>query len=187
MEPVCDGYIRRAGVDPPDFGANCRVARRRGTKPKHRDSGDTVASRDHHTALRSDVVERVNAGRVAVALVKLQSGKDDVAFTLHVNPTSSRPPASRRANGCNCSGSRRTPVASSPAVFNASAKKCRKDTTFRTSRRRSTTGSPASSRRTAISRPADSGHRSADSYRTALGRTASRCPATVTWSSTARP
>jgi hypothetical protein len=47
-----------------------------------------MASRDHHTALRSDVVERVNAGRVAVALVKLQSGKDDVAFTLHVNPTS---------------------------------------------------------------------------------------------------
>jgi TIR domain len=47
-----------------------------------------VARSDHHTALRSDVVERVNAGRVAVALVKLQSGKDDVAFTLHVNPTS---------------------------------------------------------------------------------------------------
>jgi len=44
-----------------------------------------VPSRDHHTALRSDVVERVNAGRVAVTLVKPQSGKDDVAFTLHVN------------------------------------------------------------------------------------------------------
>ncbi len=47
-----------------------------------------MPSRDHHTALRSDVVERVNAGRVAAALVKLQSGKDDVVFTLHVNPTS---------------------------------------------------------------------------------------------------
>jgi hypothetical protein len=55
---------------------------------EHRDSGDSVASRDHHTALRSDVVERVNAGRVGAALVKLQSGKDDVGFTLHVNPTS---------------------------------------------------------------------------------------------------
>ena len=47
-----------------------------------------MPSRDHHTALRSDVVERVNAGRVAAVLVKLQSGKNDVAFTLHVNPTS---------------------------------------------------------------------------------------------------
>ncbi|MCP2213959.1 UNVERIFIED_ORG: hypothetical protein J2R93_008371 [Bradyrhizobium japonicum] len=56
--------------------------------PKHRDSGDSVPSRDHHTALRSDVVERVNAGRIAVALVRLQSGKNDVAFTLHVTPTS---------------------------------------------------------------------------------------------------
>ena len=56
--------------------------------PGYRVTGDSVATRDHHTALRSDVVERVNAGRVAVALVKLQSGKDDVAFTLHVNPTS---------------------------------------------------------------------------------------------------
>ncbi|WP_407121155.1 TIR domain-containing protein [Bradyrhizobium sp. STM 3561] len=44
-----------------------------------------MPTRDHHSALRSDVVERVNAGRVAVALVKLQSGKDDVVFTLHVN------------------------------------------------------------------------------------------------------
>jgi hypothetical protein len=49
--------------------------------------GDSVASRDHHTALRSDVVERVNVGRVAATLVKLQSGKDEVAFTLHVSPT----------------------------------------------------------------------------------------------------
>jgi hypothetical protein len=47
-----------------------------------------VPSKDHHTALRSNVVGRVNAGRVSVALVKLQSGKDDVAFTLHVSPTS---------------------------------------------------------------------------------------------------
>lgn len=47
-----------------------------------------MPSRDHHTALRSDVVERVSAGRVAAVLVKLQSGKNDVAITLHVNPTS---------------------------------------------------------------------------------------------------
>jgi TIR domain len=50
--------------------------------------GDSVASRDYHTALRSEVLDRVNAGRVEAALVKLQWGKDDLAFTLHVNPTS---------------------------------------------------------------------------------------------------
>jgi TIR domain-containing protein len=46
-----------------------------------------MAARDHHTALRSEVVTRVNAGYVEIVLAKLQWGKDDAAFTLHVNPT----------------------------------------------------------------------------------------------------
>jgi hypothetical protein len=45
-----------------------------------------VAAKDHHTALRSEVLGKINAGYVEIVLAKLQSGKDDVAFTLHVNP-----------------------------------------------------------------------------------------------------
>jgi hypothetical protein len=44
--------------------------------------------RDHHQALKSEVIEKVNAGHIEIVLAKLQSGKDDKAFTLHVNPTS---------------------------------------------------------------------------------------------------
>jgi hypothetical protein len=46
-----------------------------------------VAAKDHHTALRSEVLGRINAGYVEIVLAKLQSGKADVAFTLHVNPS----------------------------------------------------------------------------------------------------
>jgi hypothetical protein len=45
------------------------------------------AAKDHHTALRSEVLGRINAGYIEIVLAKLQSGKDDVAFTLHVNPS----------------------------------------------------------------------------------------------------
>jgi hypothetical protein len=46
-----------------------------------------VAAKDHHTALRTEVLEKINAGYIEIALAKLQWGKDDVAFTLHVNPS----------------------------------------------------------------------------------------------------
>jgi hypothetical protein len=50
-----------------------------------------VAAKDHHTALRTEALGRINAGYVEVVLAKLQSGKDDVAFTLHVNPSAFTP------------------------------------------------------------------------------------------------
>jgi hypothetical protein len=46
-----------------------------------------LAAKDHHTALRSDVLGKSHAGRIEIVLAKLQSGKDDVAFTLHAIPT----------------------------------------------------------------------------------------------------
>ena len=42
--------------------------------------------KDHHAALRTEVLGRANAGYIEIVLAKLQWGKDDVAFTLHVNP-----------------------------------------------------------------------------------------------------
>ena len=45
-----------------------------------------MAAKDHHTALRSEVLRNICAGYVEIVLAKLQSGKNDVAFTLHVNP-----------------------------------------------------------------------------------------------------
>jgi hypothetical protein len=46
-----------------------------------------VAAKDHHTALRSEVLSKINAGYIEIVLAKLQSGKDDTDFTLHVNPS----------------------------------------------------------------------------------------------------
>src|SRR5262249_23127057 len=46
-----------------------------------------VAAKDNHTALRTEVLDKINAGYVEIVLAKLQWGKDDVAFTLHVNPS----------------------------------------------------------------------------------------------------
>jgi hypothetical protein len=46
-----------------------------------------VAAKDHHTALRTEVLGKINAGYIEIVLAKLQWGKDDVAFTLHVNPS----------------------------------------------------------------------------------------------------
>jgi hypothetical protein len=46
-----------------------------------------MAARDHHTALRSEIITRINAGYIEIILAKLQWGKDDAASTLHVNPS----------------------------------------------------------------------------------------------------
>jgi len=46
-----------------------------------------VAAKDHHTALRTEILSKVNAGYIEIVLAKLQWGKDDIAFTLHVNPS----------------------------------------------------------------------------------------------------
>lgn len=43
-----------------------------------------MANGDHHTALRSEIQGKLNAGHMEIVLAKLQSGKDDIAFTLHV-------------------------------------------------------------------------------------------------------
>jgi hypothetical protein len=47
-----------------------------------------MAARDHHTALKSETVSKINAGYIEIALAKLQWGKDNIAYTLHVNPSS---------------------------------------------------------------------------------------------------
>lgn len=47
-----------------------------------------MVGRDHHRALKTEVVGRLNAGRAQMALAALQAGKSDKWFTLHVNPTS---------------------------------------------------------------------------------------------------
>ena len=44
--------------------------------------------RDPHTALKRDVVSRVNREGFEAVLARLQWGKDDVAFSLHANPSS---------------------------------------------------------------------------------------------------
>src|SRR6266851_2431763 len=44
--------------------------------------------RDPHSALKSEVVGKINAGHLEVVLARLQWGKDDVGYSLHVNPTS---------------------------------------------------------------------------------------------------
>jgi hypothetical protein len=44
--------------------------------------------RDPHSALKSEVVSKTDAGRLEVVLAKLQWGKDDKGYSLHVNPTS---------------------------------------------------------------------------------------------------
>jgi hypothetical protein len=46
-----------------------------------------VAAKDNHTALRAEVLCKINVGYIEIVLAKLQWSKDDVAFTLHVNPS----------------------------------------------------------------------------------------------------
>ena len=40
-----------------------------------------MPAKDHHTALRTDIMGKINAGYIEIILAKLQWGKDDVAFT----------------------------------------------------------------------------------------------------------
>jgi hypothetical protein len=44
--------------------------------------------RDPHSALKSEVISKINAGHLEVVLAKLQWGKDNKGYNLHVNPTS---------------------------------------------------------------------------------------------------
>jgi hypothetical protein len=44
--------------------------------------------RDPHTALKSEVVKKLSAENLEIVLARLQWGKDDQAWNLHVNPTS---------------------------------------------------------------------------------------------------
>jgi TIR domain len=44
-------------------------------------------ARDHHTALKTETVAKVNVGHIEVVLAKLQWSKDEKAHTLHVNPS----------------------------------------------------------------------------------------------------
>ena len=43
---------------------------------------------DHHTALKSELVARINAGEIEGAFAKLQWSKENRIFTLHVSPRS---------------------------------------------------------------------------------------------------
>lgn len=47
-----------------------------------------MRGRDPHSALKSDIVAKANQHALEVVLARLQWGKDDVAFSFHVNPTS---------------------------------------------------------------------------------------------------
>jgi hypothetical protein len=47
-----------------------------------------MRTRDPHTALKSGVIKKINAGHLEIVLAMLQWGKDDKGFSLHVNPTS---------------------------------------------------------------------------------------------------
>ncbi len=42
--------------------------------------------RDFHTALKSELLSKLNDGRVDIALARLQWGKNDIGYSLHVNP-----------------------------------------------------------------------------------------------------
>jgi hypothetical protein len=45
-------------------------------------------TRDPHSALKAEVVQKINAGDLEVVLARLQWGKDDKRYSLHVNPSS---------------------------------------------------------------------------------------------------
>jgi hypothetical protein len=47
-----------------------------------------MKNRDPHSALKSEVVKTINAGHLEIVLARLQWGKDDKGWNLHVNPTS---------------------------------------------------------------------------------------------------
>jgi hypothetical protein len=43
--------------------------------------------REPHSALKSDIVSKTSVGYLEVVLARLQWGKDDIGFSLHVNPS----------------------------------------------------------------------------------------------------
>jgi len=45
-----------------------------------------MVGRDTHNALKTEVVNKDNAGGVEFVTVKLYWGKDDIAFSLHAAP-----------------------------------------------------------------------------------------------------
>jgi hypothetical protein len=47
-----------------------------------------MRGRDQHTALKSEVVKKIDAGHLEVVLARLQWSKEDIGYSLHVNPTS---------------------------------------------------------------------------------------------------
>jgi hypothetical protein len=47
-----------------------------------------MKGRDPHSALKAEIVKKVNIGHLEVVLARLQWGKDDKDYGLHVNPTS---------------------------------------------------------------------------------------------------
>jgi hypothetical protein len=47
-----------------------------------------MQNRDPHIALKSEVVKKINGGHLEIVLAHLQWGKEDEAWSLHVNPTS---------------------------------------------------------------------------------------------------
>jgi Uncharacterized protein containing a TIR (Toll-Interleukin 1-resistance) domain len=47
-----------------------------------------AVGRDTHAALKQDVVSKVNRDGFEIALARLQWGKDEIGFSLHVNPSS---------------------------------------------------------------------------------------------------
>lgn len=46
-----------------------------------------MATKNHHTALRTEVLGKINADYTEIVLARLQWAKDEVALTLHVNPS----------------------------------------------------------------------------------------------------
>jgi hypothetical protein len=47
-----------------------------------------VNGRDPHIALKSEVIAKINRGSIEASVARLQWGKNDVGYSLHVNPTS---------------------------------------------------------------------------------------------------
>jgi len=47
-----------------------------------------MQGRDPHTALRSQVIKTIDAGRLEISLAELQWGREDKGYNLHVNPKS---------------------------------------------------------------------------------------------------
>lgn len=52
------------------------------------DTAPAMNGRDPHTARKLDVVQRANVGGLEAVLARLQWGKDDIGYSLHVNSSS---------------------------------------------------------------------------------------------------